>query len=189
MKVIFLDVDGVLNTSKTFMERRKNYEITHKWTVEIDVERVARLKYIINMTGAKVVLSSSWRLSGIMQDGKFITRNENTRQLLDIFKSFGIEIYDITPNLDYGSKRDEEIMEWLKDKDVESFVVIDDETSFLMEFCDKELIKTSFLPNGVMLENMDDCAGLCDEHVNKAIAILNSNEYEYKKRVLRYTKN
>ena len=187
MKVIFLDVDGVLNTSETFMERRKNYEKNHKWTVEIDIERVARLKYIINMTEAKVVLSSSWRLSGVMQDGKFVTRNENTRQLLDIFKSFGIEIYDITPRI--NQKRYLEIREWLKGKNIESFVIIDDETTDLMEFCNKELIKTSFLPNGVMLMDMDDCAGLCDEHVNKAIAILNSNEYKYKERVLRYTKN
>ena len=73
MKIIFLDVDGVLNTSETFRRRRIEYEKTKKWNVEIDLDRVARLKYIINMTGAKVVLSSSWRLMGKFKDNKFIT--------------------------------------------------------------------------------------------------------------------
>ena len=188
MKVIFLDIDGVLNTSETYRKRREEYIKTKRWITEIDLHRVARLKYIINMTGAKVVLSSSWRLMGEFSDGEYISKSNLLKELLDIFNSFGIKIYDITPHLDYGSKRDKEIMKWLKGKDIESFVVIDDETSFLMEFVQNELIKTSFLPDGEMLMNMDDCTGLCEEHVNKAIAVLNSNEYKYKERVLKYTK-
>ena len=187
MKVIFLDIDGVLNTSETFMKRRIEYEKTKKWNTEIDLFRVARLKYIINMTGAKVVLSSAWRLTGIFENGEFISKNTNLFKLLNIFESFGIRIYDVTPHLD--SKRGEEIKKWLKGKDIESFVIIDDETSFLMEFCNKELIKTSFLKDGEILMDMDDCTGLCKEHVDKAISILNSNEYKYKERVLKYTKD
>lgn len=187
MKVIFLDIDGVLNTSETFMKRRIEYEKTKKWITEIDLHRVARLKYIINMTGAKIVLSSAWRLMGEFSDGEYISKSNLLKELLDIFDSFGIKIYDITPYID--SKRGEEIQSWLKNKKVESFVIIDDETTDLMEFCNKELIKTSFLKDGVMLENMDDCTGLCKEHVDKAISILNSNEYKYKERVLKYTKD
>ena len=189
MKVIFLDIDGVLNTSETFKRRRKEYEKSKRWNIEIDLERVARLKYIINMTGAKIVLSSSWRLFGEFKNGEYISKSKQLSDLLNLFNSFGIKIYDITPHLDYGSKRDKEIMKWLKGKDIESFVVIDDETSFLMEFVGNELIKTSFLPDGEMLMNMDDCTGLCEEHVNRSIAILNSNEYKYKERILKYTKD
>lgn len=189
MKVIFLDIDGVLNTSETFKRRRKEYEKTKRWNIEIDLKRVARLKYIINMTGAKIVLSSSWRLFGEFKNGEYISKSKQLNELLNLFNSFGIKIYDITPHLDYGSKRDKEIMKWLKGKDIETFVVIDDETSFLMEFVGNELVKTSFLPDGEMLMNMDDCAGLCEEHVNRSIAILNSNEYKYKERILKYTKD
>ena len=189
MKVIFLDIDGVLNTSETFRKRRVEYEKTKKWNIEIDLHRVARLKYIINMTGAKIVLSSSWRLFGQFKNGEFTLKSNQLSELLDVFSSFGINIYDVTPHFDYGSKRDEEIKAWLKNKDIESFVVIDDESSFLMEFCNNELIKTSFLKDGVMLKNMDDCTGLCEEHVNKAISILNSNEHKYKERVLKYTRD
>lgn len=186
MKVIFLDIDGVLNTSETFKRRRKEYEKTKVWNIEIDLDRIARLKYIINMTGAKIVLSSAWRLSLIRKNGDFLTYSNEAKQFLDILKSFGLSIYDKTSNI--NQKRCLEIKEWLKGKNIESFIIIDDETSDLMEFCNKELIKTSFLKDGVMLENMDDCAGLCDEHVDKAIAILNSNEYKYKERVLKYIK-
>ena len=96
MKIIFLDIDGVLNTSETFMKRIKNYEKTHKWTAEIDLDRVSRLKYIINMTGAKVVLSSSWRLMGKFEDGKFVLRSNYLNQLIDIFNSFGIDTYSLS---------------------------------------------------------------------------------------------
>ena len=41
-----------------------------------------------------------------------------------------------------------------------------------MEFVGKELVKTSKLPNGVILKSMDECTGLQDEHVNQAIEIL-----------------
>ena len=112
MKIIFLDIDGVLNTSETYIQRRKEYEKTKRWNVEIDLERVARLKYIINMTGAKVVLSSSWRLMGEFKDGKFILKSKHLSQLIDIFNSFGIKIYDITPYI--NQERNIEIKEWLK---------------------------------------------------------------------------
>ena len=53
MKVIFLDIDGVLNS------------MSCKATIEgfdfVEDEKVALLKEIIDLTGAKVVLSSTWR--------------------------------------------------------------------------------------------------------------------------------
>ena len=186
MKIIFLDIDGVLNTSETFRKRRQKYKETKILDIEIDLDRVARLKYIINMTGAKIVLTSAWRLSLIRKNGDFLTYSNETKQFLDILKSFGLSIYDKTSNI--NQKRYLEIKEWLKGKNIESFVIIDDETSDLIEFCNNELVKTIFLKNDGMLENVDSCIGLCDEHVDKAIAILNNNEYRYKERVLKYTK-
>ena len=61
MKVIFLDVDGVLNTSKTFIERKEKHDKTGIWDLEIDEFRVEYLKQIIDATDAKVVLSSAWK--------------------------------------------------------------------------------------------------------------------------------
>ena len=41
-----------------------------------------------------------------------------------------------------------------------------------MDFTHTKLIKTSRLPNGVILQDIADATGLLDEHVNRAIQIL-----------------
>jgi hypothetical protein len=53
MKVIFLDIDGVLNCDKTPNPRKFPYIVDKKLLV--------RLKKLLDRTGAKVVLSSTWR--------------------------------------------------------------------------------------------------------------------------------
>jgi len=56
MKIIFLDIDGVLNVIP--QGRDKYGMIFHP-------EFVENLKYIIEQTNAKIVISSSWRIDGI----------------------------------------------------------------------------------------------------------------------------
>jgi len=57
MKIIFLDVDGVLNHSKTpEWENATSNDV-------LDIECVVELDRIITFTGAKIVVSSSWRLN------------------------------------------------------------------------------------------------------------------------------
>ena len=53
MKVIFLDVDGVLNCNKS--KSRCNL------CVGIDADKIKRLKEIIDETGAYIVLTSTWK--------------------------------------------------------------------------------------------------------------------------------
>src|SRR5689334_14670437 len=53
MKVIFLDIDGVLNCSKTPNPRDFPYIV--------DKKLLARFKKLLERTGARVVLSSTWR--------------------------------------------------------------------------------------------------------------------------------
>jgi hypothetical protein len=53
MKVIFLDIDGVLNTTSTT-------EMFEEYTF-VEDEKVQLLKQLVTRTGAKIVLSSSWR--------------------------------------------------------------------------------------------------------------------------------
>ena len=52
MKVVFLDIDGVLNSNR-FWENCKNID------EEIDDTAVARLAKIVNATNSIIVLSSS----------------------------------------------------------------------------------------------------------------------------------
>lgn len=174
MKIIFLDIDGVLNTSETFKEIYYEFKETGKRRVEIDLKRVEYLKRIVDATDAKIVLSSTWRFFFNKEDDKLIPRNKSAIDLVEILNNYELAIYDITPR-DSKGMRCNEINAWLYDKDVESFVIIDDDSFDLQEFVDKELIKTSFTKPDEMIKNMDDCMGLCEEHIPKCINILNKN--------------
>lgn len=60
MRVLFLDIDGVLNHHGVYQEcsKRKGKTIPCDW---VDPTRVALLNEICERTGAVVVISSSWR--------------------------------------------------------------------------------------------------------------------------------
>lgn len=182
MKVIFLDIDGVLNTSETFKIREEIHDKTGIWEIEIDEFRVEYLKRIIDETGAKVVLSSTWKKDFENVNGKIIPIHEKGEGLLNILNKHGIELYDILKK-GYDISREDLITIWLNEHpDVESFIIIDDETTHLKRFIGKELIKTSILEDGVMLKNMDDCIGLCADHIPIAIKKLNSGKVLKKNR-------
>jgi len=104
MKVIFLDIDGVLNCRKTPNPRKFPYVI--------DDELLARFTQLLQQTGASVVLSSTWRYdpAGIFSA-----------------KHYGVPFMDITPDMP-DEPRCKEILEWLRDHpEVTRYVVIDDE--------------------------------------------------------------
>ena len=154
MKVIFLDVDGVLNTSDTFKRRKEIYNERGILIPRIDFFRVSYLKEIVNKTKAKIVLSSTWR------------KNEkNIEELFNVFKLFDLEIYDLT-DIDIDGIRENEIISWLNNNEVETFIIIDDESSDLHSL-ENYLIKTRV--NGVQ-------TGLLEEHIDKAINILNNSK-------------
>lgn len=117
IKVIFLDIDGVLNCKNTLYFFRGCFGI--------DPYLVRILKRIISATNAKIVLSSTWRL-----DDPF--REE--------IKRHGIDFLDITPKLD--SIRGEEIKSWLENHpEVEQYIILDDDSDFLEE---QPLFQTSW---------------------------------------------
>lgn len=153
MKVVFLDIDGVLN-SEDYVYSYREYGIA------IDPTRMVLLKQIIDQTNAKIVLSTSWREhweKAPNECGKI------GLQINSIFSQYNLEILDKTPNL--RTRREQEIWYWLnKNPQVKNFVVLDD--MFLCaEFLDGHFIKTS---------NHFD--GLDEADVEKAIGILNKGD-------------
>ncbi len=100
---------------------------------------------ILAHTGAKVVISSSWRHGWTL---------ERLREILAAAGFVG-EVIDITPR--YGASRGHEIKEWLVDHDEghDPYVILDDDSDMgpLMS----KLVKTSFE------------TGLLDLHVEEAI--------------------
>ncbi len=65
MKIIFLDIDGVLNHTPQWFD--VNYFVWKwfrwEWEIPYQIEKklAKRIEYIIKKTGAKVVISSTWR--------------------------------------------------------------------------------------------------------------------------------
>lgn len=133
MKVIFLDIDGVLNSMDWYKRRtRVKSETWDEYHAqEFDPVTLALIKRVISETGARVVLSSTWRLS--KEGVKFI-------------KSIGIDIIACTPHLPRPTstsveycERGKEIHEWIE-KNIENrgevvdrYVIIDDDTDMLPE--------------------------------------------------------
>lgn len=173
MKIIFLDVDGVLNTSKTFKRVYDLFKNTGKKELEIDLFRLEYLKQIIDQTGAKIVLSSSWRRFFDKIDNKIIPLNEKGRDFYNLLNNYGIEIYDKLNN-ELCNSREKLVIEWLSKRDgIESFIMIDDEPSLFDSLLDN-LIVTSKVKSNQILTNMDDCYGLCENHIEVAKDMLNS---------------
>jgi hypothetical protein len=110
MKVIFLDIDGVLNCDKTRNPRKFPYVV--------DKKLLGRLSKLLDRTNAKVVLSSSWRLDpvGILAA-----------------KHWRIPFWGICPDLP-KSARCKEVLTWLAAHPrVTRYAVIDDEDDGLDE--------------------------------------------------------
>lgn len=80
IKVIFLDVDGVLNSDRTARRTQSGYTF-------VDNRQMKNLKHIINMTGAKVVLSSDWRYDrdDPRYNGDYHTCKTKVERLLELF--------------------------------------------------------------------------------------------------------
>jgi hypothetical protein len=111
VRVLFLDIDGVLN--------RKGYQPEdgtglRSW---IEPELAARLSEVLQRTAAVIVLSSDWRLGR--------TKDE----LIDELHAAGVAgiLRDVTPTLP-GRPRWSEIQAWLDDNALtpDKAVIVDD---------------------------------------------------------------
>ena len=174
MKIIFLDIDGVLNSEKWYKERfdKKLYPNLEGYPLcEFDPLTIEQLNLLTDKTNAKIVISSTWRMGRTIDE------------LKKLFEEVGIkgEIIGVTPHLTFsdghGVDRGNEIKRWIdlncirwwdkmlsqKEKDItlESYVILDDDPDMLLEQKDN-FVRTSWRD------------GLTALHTRKAIKILNT---------------
>lgn len=146
IKVIFLDIDGVLVNSKSpTLPRIENLPAP-------DPVCVQALNRIVAATEAKIVISSSWRKGKHREDMECTFVHWNVPG----------EIIGITPGR-LNQHRGTEIQAWLDFRkelfnDVESFVILDDDTDML--HLTTRLVRTSF------------SQGLTEKHADLAIEML-----------------
>jgi HAD domain in Swiss Army Knife RNA repair proteins len=124
MKVLFLDIDGVLNRIGT-----RNRTST-RWNgfIGMEPELVARCNRLVEETGAQVVLSSVWRL------------HDSWRETM---KANGLtfEFLDRTPKHEERF-RGHEVALWLtKQPEVERYAIVDDDNDF---YISQPLVQTSY---------------------------------------------
>ena len=150
MKVIFLDVDGVLNCEYT---KEKIDDILFVMDSKIEL-----LKTIIDQTGAKVVLSSTWRQGWLDMEHGINSREVcHFLALQEKLTEHGIELLFRTP-IHTIDDRGAEIEEWLKTRNgepIESYVLLDDMNGRYLRPHSNRLVRTSFqkglLPKHVKL--------------------------------------
>jgi hypothetical protein len=178
MKIIFLDIDGVLNNDFWFEKRlelgfdpESDKDIYDKiWYLHPD--KVKLLNKLIQKTGAKVVLSSSWR--------------KNPEGELDFALErlcFSGKIIDKTPVLyaPFSVPRGVEIKSWLtnnKHLDIHSYVILDDDKDMLYEQKDNFIHINNGNEIPATIDN-DKITGLTENVIKKAIQILNKKSTWY----------
>jgi hypothetical protein len=163
MKVIFLDLDGVLNSQGSFLlETRKRKGIRKKLKEELgpvnetlDPVCCSNFQYVLDkLPEVKIVISSTWRVLFELE------------WLKNKLTSYGIDssrVIDKTPEL-IGKERGDEIKEWLKNRtDITMFAIIDD--NFIGSGYDEEIVKTTWT------------SGFTLDHARQTIQVLGCKVY------------
>lgn len=110
MKVLFLDIDGVCNSSDYVIAKG-----VRPGVYDIDPVAAQRVKRIVAETGCEVVLSSTWRHD-----------SEGVKQVEEQI----VKLYDKTPSL--GRVRGDEIKRWLEaNPQVDRYAIVDDDDDML----------------------------------------------------------
>jgi hypothetical protein len=164
VKVLFLDIDGVLN-SRSWADRYGD-----GWARRLDPEALGQLRRILDATGAVIVVSSAWRVGRSHIELREVLHDAGMS--LDLVA----RIIDKTENLRGESRigghyRGDEIRRWLdlqgdalarRGRPVESFVVLDDGDD--MTSVKHRLVQT------------DWAIGLTPELADRAIDLLSAAE-------------
>lgn len=144
--VVFLDIDGVMNSRETRNAESGDCDI-HGMPADAMLDRLAR---IVQATGAAIVLSSTWRIA------------EHTRKAAEVsLATRNLSIVGCTPDLEAPCQGDrvDEIIAWLRGAThVDSWVAIDDMDLLAMNsrLDDAHFVRTS------------DLVGLTDEKAEEA---------------------
>ena len=151
MKVLFLDIDGVLNCMCPTPMQDNDWIDLDEWRYGFNPDLVARLRYVIANTDCKIVISSSWRHHidyAPYQPGR------NWRDVLaeKLRRTRDEIIVGETPS-DSKGQRGREIAEWLKAHEVETFCVVDDEVVDILPYIDNANVVKTDMTIGLTIED------------------------------------
>lgn len=117
MKVLFLDIDGVLNSRRSATAfGGYPWDFDEKGMSRFDMVAFRLIQKLVKETGCKIVLSSTWRIG---------------RTIEETSKGLDVEVIGHTPQL--SACRGEEIKEWLSLNKVDKYAIVDDDGDMLDE--------------------------------------------------------
>lgn len=166
--IIFLDIDGVLNSN--FWNENHQKEISDGTL--IDAEKIGLLASLVHKTDAEIILHSGWRF---WFDSQLKPLRREAERLVEMLAKEGLEIAGTTPDLTteeirktkkFSLVKAEEILTWLKShRDVRGWVVLDD-LDLHNALIERHQVKTNPM------------AGLTPEETVMAEEILERKNYE-----------
>lgn len=175
-KLIFLDFDGVLNSSEFSAHQYRNDEPTQDSMGFnlFDPQAIECMNRIVDVTGAKIIVTSSWRYLGLAKLQKLWKERGLHGEIIgmtslhvvdELILEIGLEWLEREPN---RSPRSEEIAHWLKSYNINlksyninaNYVILDDLP-----------MPKEFQPHAVQINPK---VGLTAIEVKQAIQILNS---------------
>lgn len=166
MKIIFLDIDGVLNVYDQGYDQYG--QIFHRHFEN-------NLKWIIEETGAKIVISSTWRFAGLEKMKQMWIDRQLPGEVIDVT----VDCYQLIGEGKFENydevERGHEIQQWLDEHQTEvtHYVILDDDNDMLQSQR-HNFVRTA---NNI---NHPDCVdigyGLTRICAEKAIRILNESK-------------
>lgn len=137
MKIVFLDVDGVLNSPDFQIHRYQRGPGRHP----IDPECVAHLNALTSQTQARIVVSSTWRTMGLTAIRRVLRAHGVVAPIVGCTPSL---VRRHESGLAIATERGREIQAWLDTTRfrVERFVILDDDED--MNDLLPHLVRTDF---------------------------------------------
>ena len=156
MKIIFLDIDGVLVTRNSIKYQYLNFPDEDE--IRFSKKAVKNLNKLIRLTKARIVISSTWRLFHSFEKLQNIFEEQEIKG--KIISTTSVEKATIEEDIPRGQK----ITDWLEqNSEVEQYVIIDDDVQAdCIQFHPYNCVETSY-KRGFAPE----------ERFNEALAILN----------------
>lgn len=155
MNLIFLDIDGVLNSHRKLIEVYNRTKKPHSlYNYPFDEICLSNFKHLVEAKNSKIVITSSWRKD-----------EEGRRKIIEALKEYELDhhIIGYTPIL--HTSRGNEIKEYLNTLEEEpNFIILDDDTD--MEDLIEYLIKTN-IKVGLTKENADEGIKKLSKNMNQ----------------------
>ena len=168
MNIVFLDIDGVIqpyDSDMYFFDSKMIKEISNIYGIDYsmynpsdvisayydwDKQAISRLKYILNETKSKIIISSNWRSTS------------QPNKMKDLLAIHGLDVYHFADNIilpksiPEAKRKALEIKDSLTTYDISNFAVLDD----LKELANYYPNNSIITHNLISISDMNNCIKL-----------------------------